>query len=450
MADKGTVIVIGSGAAGSGCARPLVRAGWRVIQVERDRWGGTCLWRGCIPKKSLYQSAATARAMRNAEQFGVVTGNVAVDWSGILAWKWHCQETYAGDQEALAAQRGIELVKGEAKFVSPSQIEVNGAMLEGDHIVVATGSLPVRLPIPGAELADVSDDALRYDTIPESLIIIGGGFIAAEMAGIFASFGTRVAMVTHGSRLLDMLDEELADVARRHLAALGVAFATGCSVERIERTDDVLSITLRDADDAARTLTAHRVLMATGRVPALAGLNLEAAGVETDGRGHLVLDQYLRTTNPRVWAAGDAVGGMMQTPVANLEGYTVATSITEGVPRHPDCSAMPIACFTVPQLASVGLTEETARAKGISVRVNKVGLGDVGAPIIEDATDGFTKLVIDDATGKVLGAQCAGPAASDIIYAAAMAIRAGLTAEQIGQTVAVHPSLAESLFYAGY
>jgi len=450
MAEKGTCVVIGAGSAGSACARSLTREHWRVVQVERDRWGGTCLWRGCIPKKALYQSAATARTVRNAEQFGVLTTGSAIDWSGVLAWKWHAQETFAGDQEAIAAKHSIEMVRGSARFVSPTEVDVEGCSFSADHVVIATGSEPVRPQIAGSELADVSEDALRYDSVPESLVIIGGGFIALEMAGIFASFGTKVAVVTRGPRILEMLDEELAEVARRHLAGLGVAFATGCVLKAISGTAGALVVSLSDAAGDTRTLSSAKVLLATGRRPALDGLDLQAAGVETDGHGHLVVDEYLRTTNPQVWAVGDAAGGMMQTPVANLEGRTVARSIAGGVNLHADCSAMPVTCFTVPQLSSVGLTEEAARAKGLSVRVNKTTLDEVGAPIIEDATDGFTKLVIEDATGVVLGVQSAGPSASDIIYSAAMAMKAGFTAEQIGQVVAVHPSHSEALYYGGY
>jgi len=449
MADSSTVVVIGAGTAGNAAARTLTGAGWRVIQIERDRWGGTCLWRGCIPKKSLYTSAATMRALNNAEQFGIVPGQVGFDWQSALAWKWHAQETYAGDQEGIAKERGIEIVHGDATFKSPTEVEVAGTVYSADHIVIATGSEPVRLQIPGVELADSSEDALRYESVPDSLVIIGGGFIAMEMAGIYASFGTKVAVITHSPRVLNMIDAELADSARRQLSALGVAFATDCSVEAISGSRGAIEVHVLGSDGTSRVLSAARVLMATGRRPAIADLNVDAAGLEVDGHGGLVIDEYLRTNRPHIWAAGDAAGGMMHTPVANTEGHTVGRSISTSTLIRMDYSAVPVACFTLPQCATVGLSEEQAEANGRKVKVSRVALGGVGAAIIAGMTDGFTKIVVDEETDKVVGVQSAGPAASDIIYAAAVAMKAGMTAEQIGEVAAVHPSHAEALYFAG-
>jgi len=449
MAEKGRVVVIGSGSAGNAAARYLARRDWHVVQVERGKWGGTCLWRGCIPKKSLYRSASIARAMRDADRFGVIAEPQPLDWQSVLAWKWHAQETFAGDQEGLAASYGIELVHGDARFTSEESVAVGDRSFSADHFVIATGSAPVLPAIPGVELADTSEDALRYPEIPQSLVIVGGGFIAMEMAGIYASFGTRVTVATRPERVLDMLDAELAETAVRHLSGLGVQFMTGCSVTAIEGQAGALVVRATDAKGAAGALEAERVIMAVGRRPDVARLDLDAAGVGTDGQGHIVVDEYLRTTNPQVWAAGDAAGGMMQTPVANLEGRTVGQSIDEGIPTHPDCWAMPITCFTLPQLATVGDTEQAARDRGVDVKVSRVGLGIVGAPIVDGETDGFLKIVVDSATDKILGCQIASPTASDIAYAAAIAIRCGQTAEQLGRAVAIHPSHAEMLFYAG-
>ncbi len=449
MGTKGTVVVIGAGASGNACARYLARRDWRVVQVERDRWGGTCLWRGCIPKKALYHCAEVARGARDADRFGVVIKDASIDWQSVLAWKWHCQETYAGDQEGLARGFGIEVVHGEARLVSPDAVAVGDQVFSADHIVIATGSEPVMPPITGVELADTSEDALRYTEIPESLAIVGGGFIAMEMAGIYASFGTRVTVVTKPDTVLEMLDPELAETAVRCLGELGVRFLTGCTVQAIEGAPGSLAVRGSDASHADVTVEAARVILAVGRTPCICGIEAEAGGVGTDAHGRVVVDEYLRTTNPQVWAVGDAAGGMMQTPVANLEGRTVGQSIDEGVPLHADCSAMPITCFTVPQLASVGHTEASAREAGLDPKVVRISLDGVGAPIIEGATDGFLKLVIDAPSDKVVGAQVASCTASDIIYAVTVGMRTGLTAEQLGKAVAVHPSHAEMLYYAG-
>jgi len=449
MAEKGTVVVIGSGSAGNACARYLAGHGWHVVQVERDKWGGTCLWRGCIPKKALYYSARIARTLSDADRFGVVADPPSVDWQSVLAWKWHAQETFAGDQEQIAAGYGIELVHGDARLASPDSVAVGDTVFSADHIVVATGSEPIRPPIPGVELADTSEDALRYPEIPKSLAIVGGGFIAMEMAGIYASFGSQVTVITRPDRVLEMLDAELAETAERTLARFGVRFLCGCTVEALDGTPGALRLTVSDREATRSPIDAERVIMATGRRPCVTSLEPEAAGIELDGHGHVIVDEYLRSTNPRVWVAGDAAGGMMQTPVANLEGRTVAQSIDEGTPRRPDCEAMPICCFTLPQLATVGHTEASARDSGIEATATRISLDGVAAPIIEGATDGFLKLVSDSATGKVVGAQVASPSASDIIYAVTVGMRGGMTTADLGRAVAVHPSHMEMLYYAG-
>jgi glutathione reductase (NADPH) len=299
MTPKGSVLVIGTGAAGSAAATSLSRTGWKVSVVERDRVGGTCLWRGCIPKKSLYHSATVARLLRDSDRFGIDVISSNVDWQGVLAWKWHAQESYAGDQEAKLGHEGIELLRGDARFVSEEEVYVAGTVMRPDHIVLATGSRAVLLDIAGAELTDTSEDALRYASLPESLVIVGGGFIALEMAGIYASFGTEVIVVSKGRRILKMLDEELATEAATQLDALGVRFITGASVDSIQGEPGSLKVKVVDSDDGtSATLPAERVLQAIGRVPALEGLALEAAGVAVDEHGKLVLDAYLRTTNP--------------------------------------------------------------------------------------------------------------------------------------------------------
>jgi dihydrolipoamide dehydrogenase len=449
MSDKGSVVVIGSGAAGNTCARALARAGWDVTLAEKDRWGGTCLWYGCIPKKALYHSARIAREIRSAEQFGVMCGDPGLDWQTVLAWKWHAQETYAGDQAAIIEATGIRLAPGEATFTAPNEISIAGKTFGFDHAVIATGSVPMRPPVPGIELADTSEDSLRYPEVPRSLFIIGAGYIALEMAGIFASLGTKVTIMTRPDRILEMMDSELAEVAARRLTELGVSIYTGCTLTGLTGQPGALRATLDDRDGVPHVLDAEKVLVATGRQPELSSLRLEAADIALDDQGHLVVDEFLRTTNPSVWAAGDVAGGMMQTPVASYEGRTVAASIDTGQPQHATCDAVPVTCFTVPQLATVGLTQEQAEARGLAVDVRRVSFEGVGAAIIEDWHDGFVKAVFDAESGRLLGMQTAGPTASDVIYSGAVAVKMGMTAEQLGDTLGVHPSYAEGFYYAG-
>jgi len=449
MTSKGRVVVIGSGAAGSACARRLSSAGWTTTLVERDRWGGTCLWYGCIPKKSLYHIARLVRQAKGAEQFGYHCGDVVVDWQSVLAWKWHAQETWAGDQRAALAARGIELIDGDCRFVSENAVQVGDVRLPFDRAVIATGSAASTPDVPGISMADTSSDALRYSELPGSLVVVGAGFIAMEMAGIFASFGVPVTVVVRGSRILEMLDPDLAAVAHNRLGRLGVRFVTGASLAAIEGIPGAPTARVTSSDGRDATIEAEHILLATGRVPQVAHLGLEAAGIALDDRGRLVLDAHFRTTNPTVYAAGDAAGGEMHTPVANYEGTMVAEAVDSGEPARADCSDVPIACFTYPELATVGLTEVRARELGISSDTVRLGFDGIGAGVIEDWRDGFVKLVLDPSSRRILGMQAAGPSASDLIYAGALAIKGGMTTSDLSETLGVHPSFAEALHYLG-
>jgi pyruvate/2-oxoglutarate dehydrogenase complex dihydrolipoamide dehydrogenase (E3) component len=447
MSEKGRIVVIGSGAAGSAAARSLAGAGWSVTVAEEGKAGGTCLWHGCMPKKALYTSAKAARAVRNAEQFGVVCAEPAVDWQGVLAWKWHAQETYAGDQEGILADRGVALVRGSAVFTSPSSVAIGDETLGFDHAVIATGSVPVLPPVDGVELADTSDDALGYATPPESIVIVGGGYIAFEFAGIFASFGTQVTIVVSSAPLKDS-DPDAVAVAVRHLERLGVTFVRGYRLDSVAGEPGSLVVRLRDASGDVLEESAERVLLATGRRAALDSLDLELGEIATDERGRLQLDDGLRTSNPRVWAAGDAAGGLMQTPVASYEGRVVATSIDSGSLVVPEVASVPTTVFTIPQIAQVGLTEVQAQEQGVPYRVGMVDFEFLGAAIIDDDRDGLVKLLFAEGDGSLIGAHVAGPTASDLIYGLALGVRTGATADDMRATLGIHPGYAESLNWA--
>jgi pyruvate/2-oxoglutarate dehydrogenase complex dihydrolipoamide dehydrogenase (E3) component len=450
MSATQSVLVIGSGAAGGSAAKSLAGSGFQVTIVESDRVGGTCLWRGCIPKKALYVAARAVRDARRADQFGIGCSDVRVDWSEVLAWKWHVQESYAGDQTQLLVDRGIKVVSGCAHFISAHEVIVGTETLRPDHIVIATGSVPIIPQIPGAELADTSEDALRYAAPPRSLAILGGGFIAMELAGIFASFGTRAEIVERGPRVLSMLDPALSRVATARLAEMGVRFHHESTLTEITQRADGLVAHLSGADSTAAEIECERVIIAAGRRPAIDALSVSAAGIELDGSGRMVLSGALRTSNPRVWVCGDAAGGMMQTPVASLQGRTVAMSISSGQPHVADLTSVPIACFTIPQLATVGLTAQDAERAGIAAAVHRIDSGSVGAAIADDERDSFVQLIIGEDDGVVLGAQIAGPTASDIIYTAAVAVATRLTAEKLQGILGVHPSYAEAENYAAW
>ncbi|HEY5388513.1 MAG TPA: NAD(P)/FAD-dependent oxidoreductase, partial [Thermoleophilia bacterium] len=393
MSDDRHVLVIGAGTAGTRVARTLAGAGWRVTVVENGQFGGNCLWHGCVPKKALYTAAQTRREAGEASRMGFAGGSPELDWARLMAWKGEMQRAYAGDQEGILEGLGAELVRGEARFVSADEVTAGGTTYRPSHVLVATGSRPVRPRFPGSDLADTSDDALAYPARPATLAIIGGGYIAMEFAGIYAAFGTKVTVVVRGGQLLKGFDPEAAALAKAGLEKLGVTFLLNTETRAIEGRRSALEVRIAGADGRERALAGERVLAATGRMPAIGDLDLANGGIEVDGRGRPLLDAALRSTgNPRVWFAGDAAGGVELTPVAGLEGESVAQSMLSGEPHAVDLAGMPSACFTVPQVARVGLGEAELAARGAPYQVARGSFEYVAQAIIDDRRGGLVKL----------------------------------------------------------
>ena len=450
MSDERHVLIIGAGTAGTRVARTLAGAGWRVTVVEHGQFGGNCLWHGCVPKKALYTAAQTRREAGEAARMGFAGGPPELDWTKLMAWKGEMQRAYAGDQEGILTGLGAELVRGEARFLSPDEVWAGGRTYRPSHVLVATGSRPVRPRLPGSALADTSDDALAYSTRPATLAIIGGGYIAMEFAGIYAAFGTQVTVVVRGGEVLKGFDPETAALAQTGLEDLGVTFLLHTETRALEGQRGALELRVAGPDGRERALAGERVLAAVGRVPAIEDLDLAAGEVEADERGRPRLDDGLRSTsNPRVWFAGDAAGGIELTPVAGLEGELVARSMLSGEPQTVDLAGIPSACFTVPQVARVGLGEAELAARGAPYQVARGGFEYVAQAIIDDRRDGLVKLLAGE-DGRLLGAHLAGPQAAELIYTLGVAIRAGATLEDVRGARPVHPTLSEALNWAAF
>lgn len=449
MPDRGTVLVVGGGSAGTSAARRLADAGLEVTLAEPDRPGGSAVWRACIPANALRRSAAVLGTVSAAEEFGVIPGEIALDWQSVLAWKWHAQETYAGDQRADLESRGIDFVEAPARFVSPDVVEAGRRVFSPDHVIVCTGSEPIVLGVPGAELADSSEGALHYAEPPETLTVVGGGRVGMEFASSFAAFGTRVTVVCASDRVLPHVDEEVAEPVIRAMRARGVDIFPGSCVTAIE-TDRGRLRTYFDTRDQRRAVDSAKVLMAVGRRPALAPLDLAAARVEVDESGSPVLDESLRSkTNPRVWFAGDAAGAAMLTPLASDDGRSVATSIVTGRPLGPD-RVVPAVTFTIPPIGQVGLTEREARAAGLAVHVGRRRFDSLGAAIVSDERPGLVKLLFAQDDGRLVGGHVAGSAAPELAWALALAVRMRATADDMRATLGVHPSFCEALNSAAW
>ena len=444
------VLIIGAGTAGTRVARTLAGAGWRVTVVEHGQFGGNCLWNGCVPKKALYTAAQTRREAGEAARMGFAGGPAELDWTRLMAWKSEMQRAYAGDQEGILRGLGAEVVRSEARFLSPDEVSAGGATYRPSHVLVATGSRPLRPPLPGSALADTSDDALAYPARPATLAIIGGGYIAMEFAGIYAAFGTAVTVVVRGGDVLKGFDPEAAALAQAGLEGLGVSLLLHTETRAIEGVRGDLELRVAGADGREDALACERVLAATGRVPAVDDLDLAAGGVEVDERGRPRLDASLRSrSNPRVWFAGDAAGGIELTPVAGLEGERVAQSMLTGEPQAVDLAGMPSACFTVPQVARVGLGEAELAARGAPYLVARGDFEYVAQAIIDDRRRGLVKLLAGE-DGRLLGAHLAGPQAAELIYTLGLALRAGATLDDLREARPVHPTLSEALNWAAF
>lgn len=446
MGPGSFVVVVGSGAAGTAAARTLAKAGVRVAVVENDKVGGTCLWHGCMPKKALYNAANAYLDAAKADEFGVSCPRCDVDWPAVLAWKWHAQETYAGDPAADFAARGIELVKGTAVFESPLTLRVGDRVLEATDVVIACGSAPTIPPIPGAEACDTSLEALHYPAPPATLAIVGGGYIAMEFAAIYSAFGTTVSVLLRGDAPLRGGDPELIRLAVIRLEAQGVTFRRQAHVAEVRGETGAMEVLFEDGP----ALAAERVLMATGRHPRVGELLPKAAALALDGRDRLVADDMGRTSDPHVWVAGDAAGGPMHTPVANEQGHHVAEAML-GLRSEPlDLSWMPTAVFTMPQLAQVGMSEEQAAAAGIPARVCRGTFSGIGAAIVSDDCDGLIKLLVAEEDDRVLGCRIAARDASDLIYPYALAVHKRATAADIRSTVAIHPAYTQAVEWGAW
>ncbi len=472
--DEHPVIVIGAGTAGSQAARALGRAGRSVVLAERDIAGGTCLWRGCVPKKALYMAGRVLHQVRDSGIVSITappgtretTGRMAghggapkdLDWTRTRGRQAEVMRTYAGDQEAILRNAGVEVVHGAARFAAPDAVEIAGDVRRGAHILVATGARPVIPPIPGGELMDTSDDALFYDELPAALVVVGGGYVAMEMAAIYAAFGTEVRVLVRGERVLMGFDPECAQFVVDGLRARGADVRFRNEVQEVRGAPGALTVVTVDGEGRERTFATERALAATGRRPDLGDLDLAAGGVKVDGRGRPLLDEDLRSTsNPRVWFAGDAAGGIQLTPVAGYEGRRVAEAILSG--RHSggrhDAGptgvipppVIPSTCFTVPEVARVGLLESELAARGAPYKVARGGFEYTAQAIIRDERPGLVKLLFDG-DDRLVGGHLAGPSAGELIYALSIAVQAGATIADLQRARAVHPTLAEAISWA--
>lgn len=448
MGQHYDVMVIGAGPGGYVAAIRAAKLGLHVAVVEEDRAGGTCLNRGCIPAKAMIHAAETYRSAREADQFGVETGRVSFDYGKILAYKEETTDALVQGVEQLLAGNGVDRLAGKGTLLAGKKVRVTTEEKEevyaADHIILAAGSKPLLLPIPGMDLPGVltSDGLFRLQECPESLAIIGGGVISVEFATAFAGLGTKVTILEALPRLVPNLDKEISQNLKMILKKRGVDIHTSASVQEVAEEDGryVLRFTEKEKE---QEVSARYVLCAVGRVPNTEGLFAEDALPDME-RGRVLVDEKFETSIPGVYAIGDLIFGMQLAHTASAQGTVVAEHLA-GRSASVDLSVVPSCVYTDPEIASVGLTEEAAKEQGIPVRVGKFIMSANGKSLISREERGFVKILAAEESGVILGAQMMCARATDMIGELATAVANGLTAKQLLRGMRAHPTYNEGV-----
>jgi len=446
MAESFDVVVIGGGPGGYVAALRAAQLGARTAIVEKDRMGGTCLVRGCIPTKALLQSSELYTLAKTGEAFGLVADNVRFDWPAAQKRKTAVVDQLVKGVEGLLKAGGVTSLKGAARLAGNGAIDVAGEKLQAKDIVIATGSAIARIPLPGAELTIDSDQILELKEVPRRLAVIGGGVVGMEFAAMFAALGSKVTVLEMLPQVLAMVDADLVNVYAKHLAGLGGEIHTSSKVDSVVKRDGGLQVQF-SAGGEGGAVDADQVLLAVGRVPYTHGLDAEKAGVKLD-RYRIVVDERLHTDADGIWAIGDVIGGIMLAHVASYEGVCAVENIAGQGQRTPDYHAAPNCIYTDPEIAHVGLGEKEAKEQGIAVKVGRFPFAASGRALTLGQTEGFVKVLADPESGRLLGAHIIGPRATDLIAEATLAVQNGLTLEQIDLTIHAHPTLPESLMEA--
>lgn len=444
MANQYDLVIIGTGAAAQAAAVRVRAAGWSVGIVDYRPFGGTCALRGCDPKKVLVGAGQLIDAVGRLHSRGIA-GNARIDWADLISFERTFTDPVPPQRERLYAEQGIDAYHGRARFTGRNTLAVEGTVLEGKHFLIAAGAEPVKLGVPGEEHLATHEDFLALERLPRRLVLVGGGYIAAEFSHIAARAGARVTIVERGERLLEHFDPDLVGWLMEKFRAIGVDARTGTAVESIEKTASGFCVRAKSGADSIE-FDADCVIHAAGRAAALDALDLEAAGVAVES-SKLVLNEFLQSvSNPAVYAAGDAArAGPPLTPVAAHDGAIVAANLIEGNRRKPDYAGVPSVAFTVPPIAAVGFAEAQARERGLDFRVSSRRASDwYTARRVAEPIYGF-KILIEAQSDRILGAHLLGPGADEVINLFALAIRQRMTAQALKAAFFAYPTGASDI-----
>ena len=437
------LFVIGGGSGGVRAARIAAGHGARVMVAEEYRLGGTCVIRGCVPKKLLVYAARFHGEFEDAAGFGWTVPHATFDWKTLIANK----DKEIGRLETvygtLLEKSGVKVFKSRATLTDAHTVQVaNGDRVKAAHVLISTGGTPsYGDKIPGVEHAISSNEAFHLPELPRRVVIQGGGYIAVEFAGIFAGLGAHVTLVYRGENILRGFDDEVRQHLRMDMEKHGIRVVTGCTITAIEHRGAHYSVHLSSGNH----IPADKVMFATGRVPNVAKLGLKEAGVEIAKNGGVAVDEYSRTTAKSIYAVGDVTNRINLTPVAIREGHAFADTVFGGRPTIVDHVNVPTAVFSEPEVGAVGLTETEARAKLQQTDVYKAMFRPLKATLSGRDTTVLVKLIVDGETDRVVGCHIVGEGAAEMVQLAAVAIKMRATKADFDATMALHPTIAEEL-----
>jgi glutathione reductase (NADPH) len=433
------LFVIGGGSGGVACARRAAEYGARVALAEPGDLGGTCVHRGCIPKKFLVYASRFAEDFEDAEAYGWTVVEPRFDWSRLIAAKDRELDRLRGVYRRMLTDGNVTIFDAKAFVEGPGRVRVGTAVHATATIVIATGGRPQRPEIPGAELAITSDEAFHLEALPARVAIVGGGYIAVEFAGILNGLGAETTLLYRGEQILRGFDDDVRSAVAEGMRARGITVRTETTIERIEGKSGALRATTARGG----RLEVDQVMFATGRAPNTQGLGLIEAGVELARNGAVVVDAWSQSTVKGLYAIGDCTDRVNLTPVAIREGRCLAETLYNRNPRHPDHRDVPTAVFSQPEVGAVGMTEREARAAFDAIDVYRARFRPLKHTLTGRAEQAMMKLVVDKATDRVLGAHMVGEGAGELVQLLGVLVKMGATKAQFDATIAVHPTAAE-------
>lgn len=441
MAYDFDLFVIGAGSGGVRAARFAAGFGARVAVVESRYLGGTCVNVGCVPKKLLVYGAHFADDFENAKGFGWSVGQPEFNWATLIGNKDKEIQRLNGIYRKLLVDSGVTLLEGHGRITGPNSVEVDGQSYSAERILIATGGWPQVPDVPGREHAITSNEVFHLAELPKRIMVVGGGYIAVEFASIFNGMGAQTTLAYRGDLFLRGFDGGVRKHLHEELLKRDLDVRFNCDIARIDKQPDgSLKVALKDGG----TLDTDCVFYATGRRPMLDNLGLENVDIKLDKQGYIQVDEHYQSSEPSILALGDVIGGVQLTPVALAEGMAVARRLFKPEQFRPvDYNHIPTAVFSLPNIGTVGLSEEQAIEEGYSVQVFESRFRPMKLTLTDDQERTFMKLIVDTASDRVLGCHMVGPDAGEIVQSLAIALKAGATKQVFDDTLGVHPTAAE-------